>query len=191
MLDQQSIEDIESKIKDIVERQEEFTAEHWLESHEDLIRDSFIESVTLETDSTMQHLARELNSTYRSLYLNMSGDDIVKALKSKMTELEIVEELVDMCEIRESEPMNFLTVGSWSHRQWDEEIFVEDSLELNELVSLLPDGNPLKKDMFMMRIDIKPVYFSVQADLFLNRVAPTLDAFLLDQQLNDVLKSAL
>lgn len=93
--------EVRQKIKALLAEKEEWLSEHWLEAHEDLVRDQFAEELSSQPDDAVNRLISELDDAHRKLFHYLSGKEIVNLLRSKITDEQIVDVLIDA-----GDPMN-------------------------------------------------------------------------------------
>lgn len=182
-------EEVHQKIKAHLAEKAEWLSENWLEAYEDLVNDQFAEELISEPDVVVDRLVRELDDTNRKLYTYLSGEEIVTLLRSKLTDRQIVETIIYLGSARESKPTSYLTISSWNPRAFEEEIFVEMHKDLANLVKILPDGNEMKVDAFMVDLHVGPFYFCTRADDLLKKLEQFIDDALIDESLQKLLKT--
>lgn len=181
--------EVKQKIKAHLAQKAEWLSEHWLEAHEDFIRDQFAEDLVLDPENAVDRLVSELNNVHRKLFHYLSGKEIVDLLRSKMSNEQIVDVLVNIGETYETKPPQHLIISSFRHSNWYEEVFADEDSELAELISCLPDDSLMKKEIFTVDVDIGPFYFCVKADTLLKEVGHLINDALAEGYIKELLET--
>lgn len=192
MHDLEEIQEVRQQIKDHLASKTQWLEDHWFEAHEDLVRDQLIENMYEEPHLVVNQLAWLLDNAHRKLYPFLSGDEIVGFLRAKMTDDQILDELIDLGEAYEGKTRSVdMLLSSWNPSEIDEEVFTDEDDELALLVKLLPDDSLMKKQIFTVNVDVGPFYFCVEADLFLNlkTIGATIDSALADEYMKSLLET--
>jgi len=191
MNDFEEIQEVRQQIKKHLASKTQWLEDHWFEAHEDLVRDQLIENMQ-EHRATIDRLPWLLDNVHRKLYTFLSGDEIVDFLRAKMTDDQILDELINIGEACEGKTRSVdMRLDSWNPSEIDEEVFTDEDDELALLVKLLPDDSLMKKQIFTVNINVGPFYFSVEADLFLNlkTIGATIDSALADEYMKTLLET--
>ena len=181
--------EVRQKIKALLAEKEEWLSEHWLEAHEDLVRDQFAEELSSQPDDAVNRLISELDDAHRKLFHYLSGKEIVNLLRSKITDEQIVDVLIDAGETYERKPTSYLSIACFARSDFEADVFIDDHKDLADLVDLLPDDSIFKKDMFTVNIDIGPFYFCVKADTFLKEVEHLINDALAEGYIKELLET--
>lgn len=192
MNDLEEIQEVRQQIKDHLASKVQWLEDHWFEAHEDLVRDQLIENMHEEPHLVVDRLAWLLDNAHRKLYPFLSGDEIVGFLRAKMTDDQILDELIDLGEAYEGKTRSVdMRLSSWNPNEIDEEVFTDEDDELALLVKLLPDDSLMKKQIFTVNVDVGPFYFCVEADPFLNlkTIGATIDSALADEYMKSLLET--
>lgn len=192
-MDMASYEDykeVRQKIKAHLAKKSDWLSEHWFEAHEDLIRDQLAEELSFEPDDAVNRLVPELDDAHRKLFHYLSGKEIVDLLRSKMSDKQIVDVLINIGDAYETKPTQHLIIFSLRNCPWEEEIFVDEDDDLAGLVALLPDDSMMKKDMLLVNIDVGPFYFCVRADTFLEEIQDVINTALADGYIKELLEAS-
>ena len=192
MSDLEDIQEVRQQIKNHLARKAQWLEDHWFEAHEDLVRDQLIENMHEEPHLMVDRMVRELDSVHRKLYPFLSGQEIVDFLRVKMSDDQILDELIHVGEAYENKTRSIdMQLYCWNPRVLEEEVFTDTDDELALLVSLLPDDSMMKKDMHTVDVDVGPFYFCVEVDLFLNlkTIGATIDSALADEYMKTLLET--
>lgn len=181
--------EVRKKIKALLSEKAEWLSERWLEDHEDLVRDQFAEDLFSEADVAVDRLISELDNAHRKLFTHLSGKEIVSLLRSKISDDKTVDILIETGEIYERKPTSYLSISCFAPSDHEADIFIDQHKDLADLVDLLPGDSIFKKDMFTVSVDIRPVYFCVKADHFLEKVKNLLDEALADECVKELLQA--
>ena len=186
-----NIKDIERQISRQISQIIDDLDNNWMENYADSYMTHMCESVGIEPSEAVERLEKELNSARRTLYVDLSGKEIVSLLLSKMSEQDIVDALIDNADVVDGNDVRstYLEIDSTRVGEFEYEIDVDDHPELAELVAQLPEDHEdrHRRDWLVYGHPCDYVSLVTKADVFLDSVSSALYEALLEHKINNLL----
>jgi len=181
-----SIKEIEDNIRHVLDDIADQFAQEWPIAMEDLIMDELAERATECPQETLGRLAEDLDR--EDLYDDLSGFEVVEALRTKLSDIQIVNFIVELGSISLRD--KGFTISSFRVGEQEHEVLLQDSDELLHLVSLLPEGHELRKSVFTVHATpTEYIYLSVKFHKLTKALKPILDVAIAEKSISDILKA--
>jgi hypothetical protein len=189
-----SLDDIVEQIENILSKRVDLLDREFFDHYCDFYNDQLTECALNDASETLRTFARNLETVdryaYKDGYHELSGQDVVDLLLTKMSPDDIVIKMLNHSGVAlEDNYPNRLCIESVSVGEFEYEVYAEEISELAGLQELLPNRHRLKHDCITVTgYPCDGVLLLLNFPRFISDVSPTLDAALADKAISNLLK---